>query len=162
MNDLAGILAVVREDDKQNALRTTAKVEDEAQCIMDRIQQIYDLGVRRIVLMNTVWVMYVPVIRSRAEPALGYRPLERAPLFSHDTIGDNTTQHGETISKLMVELVSENNGRQEELLPFVRRKLYDADIQLFDTHALFERILAHPEDTYGDLRLRRCRRRAMR
>ena len=54
MNDLAGILAVVREDDKQNALRTTAKVEDEAQCIMDRIQQIYDLGVRRIVLMNTV------------------------------------------------------------------------------------------------------------
>jgi hypothetical protein len=83
---------------------------------------------------------------------MGYRPLERAPLFSHDTIGDNTTQHGETISKLMVELVSENNGRQEELLPFVRRKLYDADIQLFDTHALFERILAHPESTYGMLR----------
>ena len=90
---------------------------------------------------------------SRLKQLLLDRPLERAPLFSHDIIGDKTTQNGTAISKVMVELVNENNGRQNDLLPFVRRKLYDADIQLFDTHALFERLFARPEATFGALAL---------
>lgn len=66
-------------------------------------------------------------------------------------IGDKTTQNGTAIADIMLDLVAENNERQAELLPFVRRKLYDADIQLFDTHALFSQLFADPTSTYGEL-----------
>ena len=56
-NDIAAILAVVRADDKKDAHRTLATIPDEAQCIMDRVQQLYDLGVRRLVVMSNVSVL---------------------------------------------------------------------------------------------------------
>ena len=51
-NDIVQILAVKRTDSWH--MNGTITVDDEARCIVDRVQQLYDHGLRRVILMSNV------------------------------------------------------------------------------------------------------------
>lgn len=58
-------------------------------------------------------------------------------------------QNGQAISGLVERMVQDNIAAQAALLPTVQGRLYDADVQIFDTYSLFSELLDDPVPTFG-------------
>ena len=99
-------------------IRANASIADEAQCVVERVDQLISVGFSRIVLLKQ---MYVSLNTNSAISDLGSSPLERTPYFSADSFagyGAYVRQNGTAVSIAIKQLVLANNALQSAYIPY--------------------------------------------
>lgn len=132
-NDVSFFVNEFQYNPPTSILAPGRSIEDAAQCVADRVQQLYEVGFRRIVVLNNI-------------------PLDRAPYFSENSIagyGQHVTQNGSIVSAYVGQLVNANNALQAQYIEDVSRNLTRADVTIFDTYTLYENLFDNPKQYLG-------------
>ncbi|KIJ54407.1 carbohydrate esterase family 16 protein [Sphaerobolus stellatus SS14] len=128
-NDLGFFLQVFRNPNTADILPPGVQITNEANCVVQQVQTLYNHGLRRFLIFETI-------------------PLQATGQYSAN-IDNGNSQPGAFLSAFMTQLVSANNALQAQQLAALQTRLPGSDIQIFPTFDFYAQRIANPKAFLG-------------
>ncbi|CAD6571002.1 MAG: hypothetical protein CYPHOPRED_004241 [Cyphobasidiales sp. Tagirdzhanova-0007] len=119
---------------------TAATLINEVLCVSDSITQLYQAGVRNMIVMNNAPLASLPIYAANST----FNSTTLNPIY-----GDLPSFNGSTVYERMVGLVDANIAMQQVMLQALITTLPDATLRVFDTYSYINGLIADPIPVFG-------------